>query len=67
MFLTSYHSLPSALKTISDQNCVYYDKAEGRYLNVLEYTQRRLLCGIFPEDVHLTTSVLQLLKFNDNV
>ena len=48
MFLISYHSLSNVLKTISDQNCVYYEKAEGKRLNVLEYTYSRLLCGIFP-------------------
>ena len=74
MFKTSYHSLETVQKMISDQNCLCYDsQLRGRPFYMFECIHYRLFLlmvsctWLLPDPLHFTTSLLQLLKGVDSI
>ena len=69
--ISSYHTLQTVQKTISYHNRLGYDNKFG--LKVLQYIYHCLSFPMassmwhFPEPLHLTTSLLQLMKGTDNL
>lgn len=76
MSISSYHSIQTVQETVFNQNHVCYESTwlMGIHLHVLEYTYHRLFfppkdssVWNFPQPLHLTMSLLQLLKGTDNL